>query len=181
MTANEEFAPALCVDFKNQDHVFLILEELGVAHMQFVWVRDHDPDHADAAEVQAQAREFFDDIVSLLSGEGDASRYVDNGWVGRALAAHLASGLDLDTESSPREVVGRAVSMYLTDLETLMQHEAHEKMLGRQLAPKEYVDLMIAWSGLFCGKKETLELPVAFAVFKASRSVLHASTESASA
>lgn len=170
MTAQEEFAPALCVDFTNQDHVFLILEELGVAHMQNVWMASNDPEHADAAEVAAQAQEFSQDIVSLLAGEGEAGRFVDNGWVGERLAAHLRAGLKLGDAPTTREVMNAAVSAYLQDLEVLMAHEAHEKALGKRLAPKEYVDLMIAWSGLVCGKNETLDLPMSFAVFKAAQS-----------
>ena len=34
---NQEFAPALQPDFTNQDHVFIVLEELGIAYMQNAW------------------------------------------------------------------------------------------------------------------------------------------------
>ena len=86
---NQEFAPALQPDFTNQDHVFIVLEELGIAYMQNAWIERKSPDHADAAAVKAQSEEFREDVVSLLTGKAEKSRYVDNGWVGAKLAAHL--------------------------------------------------------------------------------------------
>ena len=39
-------------------------------------------------------------------------------------------------------------------------------MLGRKIEPQEYVDFMIGWSGVFCGAKDVLELPMAFMIYK---------------
>ena len=159
---NQEFAPALQPDFTNQDHVFIVLEELGIAYMS--------PDHADAEAVKAQSEEFREDVVSLLTGKADKSRFVDNGWVGAKLAAHLRKvfGEEVGTaETSDEEVIRRAVAMFLADLDVLMAHEEHEAMFGRKLEPKEYIDLMVAWSGVFSGVRDTLSLPTAFLIFKA--------------
>ena len=84
---NQEFAPALQPDFTNQDHVFIVLEELGIAYMQNAWIERNSPDHADAKAVKAQSEEFREDVVSLLTGKADKSRFVDNGWAGAKLAA----------------------------------------------------------------------------------------------
>ena len=164
---NQEFAPALQPDFTNQDHVFIVLEELGIAYMQNAWIERNSPDHADAKAVKAQSEEFREDVVSLLTGK---SRFVDNGWAGAKLAAHLRKvfGEEVGTaETADEEVIRRAVAMFQADLDVLMAHEEHEAMLGRKLEPKEYIDLMVAWSGVFSGVRDSLSLPTAFLIFKA--------------
>ena len=158
---NQEFAPALQPDFTNQDHVFIVLEELGIAYMQNAWIERNSPDHADAKAVKAQSEEFREDVVSLLTGKAEKSRFVDNGWAGAKLAAHLRK------VSADEEVIRRAVAMFQADLDVLMAHEEHEAMLGRKLEPKEYIDLMVAWSGVFSGVRDSLSLPTAFLIFKA--------------
>lgn len=167
---NQEFAPALQPDFTNQDHVFIVLEELGIAYMQNAWVERNSPDHADAKAVKAQSDEFREDVVSLLTGKAEKSRYVDNGWVGAKLSQHLKKvfGDEVGSaDASDEEVIRRAVAMFLADLDVLMAHEAHEAALGRKLEPKEYIDLMVAWSGVFSGVRESLSLPTPFLIFKA--------------
>ena len=167
---NQEFAPALQPDFTNQDHVFIVLEELGIAYMQNAWVERNSPDHADAKAVKAQSEEFREDVVSLLTGKAEKSRYVDNGWVGAKLSQHLKKvfGDEVGSaDASDEEVIRRAVAMFQADLDVLMAHEEHEAMLGRKLEPKEYIDLMVAWSGVFSGVRESLSLPTPFLIFKA--------------
>ena len=167
---NQEFAPALQPDFTTQDHVFIVLEELGIAYMQNAWVERNSPDHADAKAVKAQSEEFREDVVSLLTGRAEKSRYVDNGWVGAKLSQHLKKvfGDEVGSaDASDEEVIRRAVAMFQADLDVLMAHEAHEAALGRKLEPKEYIDLMVAWSGVFSGVRESLSLPTPFLIFKA--------------
>ena len=119
----------------------------------------------------------------LLSTGGDESRIVQNGWAGAELAKHLraslrqelaaetaAQGLQGGTDAMSDEVVIRlALSCYLKDLELLTARDAHEKMLGRKIEPKEYIDFMIGWSGVFSGAKPSLELPMAFMIFKGAQ------------
>ena len=167
---NQEFAPALQPDFTNQDHVFIVLEELGIAYMQNAWVERNSPDHADAKAGKAQSDEFREDVVSLLTGKAEKSRYVDNGWVGAKLSQHFKKvfGDEVGSaDASDEEVIRRAVAMFQADLDVLMAHEAHEAALGRKLEPKEYIDLMVAWSGVFSGVRESLSLPTPFLIFKA--------------
>ena len=44
---------------------------------------------------------------------------------------------------SDEVVIRLALSCYLKDLELLTARDAHEKMLGRKIEPKEYIDFMI--------------------------------------
>lgn len=174
-----QLAPALQPDFTNHDHVFLVLEELGIAYMQNAWIERNSPDHADAPAVKAQSEEFRSDVLALLTGRADKSRYVDNGWVGARLAAHLRKvfGAEVGGEEVADEtVIERAVALYLGDLDVLMAHEANELQRGRKLEPKEYIDLMVAWSGVLSGCRDTLALPTAFLIFKAQ---MHAKTAGA--
>ena len=120
--------------------------------------------------MKAQSEEFREDVVSLLTGKAEKSRYVDNGWVGAKLAQHLKKvfGDEVGSaDASDEEVIRRAVAMFQADLDVLMAHEAHEAALGRKLEPKEYIDLMVAWSGVFSGVRESLSLPTPFLIFKA--------------
>ena len=96
---NTEFKPHDAVDLTNQDTVFLVLEELGIAHMQHVWLKTNAPDHEDAKAVEAQAEEFFEDLCAILAGRADPSRVVANGWAGAALAAHLRRALKTEIEA----------------------------------------------------------------------------------
>lgn len=175
-----EFAPHAAIDLRDQNSMFLALEELGIACMQDAWIRSNQPDHKDAAAVREQAEEFMNDLQMLLSTGGDASRIIQNGWAGSELAGHLraslrqelaaemtAQGLAGDAGGLSDEAVIRlALSCYLKDLEILTARDAHEKMLGRKIEPQEYVDFMIGWSGVFCGAKDVLELPMAFMIYK---------------
>lgn len=178
-----EFAPHAAIDLRDQNSMFLALEELGIACMQDAWIRSNDPGHKDAAAVHEQAEEFLVDILMLLSTGGDESRIVQNGWAGAELAKHLraslrqelaaetaAQGLEGGTDAMSDEAVIRlALSCYLKDLELLTARDAHEKMLGRKIEPKEYIDFMIGWSGVFSGAKPSLELPMAFMIFKGAQ------------
>ena len=118
---------------------------------------------------------MHDDCVPLmLSGPLDK---------GAELAKHLraslrqelaaetaAQGLEGGTDAMSDEAVIRlALSCYLKDLELLTARDAHEKMLGRKIEPKEYIDFMIGWSGVFSGAKPSLELPMAFMIFKGAQ------------
>ena len=177
-----EFVPHAAIDLRDQNSMFLALEELGIAHMQDAWIRNNEPDHKDAAAVHEQAEEFLNDIAMLLSTGGDESRIVQNGWAGVELAKHLrasikqelaaeaaAQGIEAGAdEQSDEAVIRLALSCYLKDLEILTARDAHEKMMGRKVEPKEYIDFMIGWSGIFSGVKPSLELPMAFMVFKAA-------------
>ena len=82
-------------------------------------------------------------------------------------AETAARGLEGGADAMSDEAVIRlALSCYLKDLELLTARDAHEKMLGRKIEPKEYIDFMIGWSGVFSGAKPSLELPMAFMIFK---------------
>ena len=50
-----EFAPHAAIDLRDQNSMFLALEELGIACMQDAWIRSNDPGHKDAAAVHEQA------------------------------------------------------------------------------------------------------------------------------
>ena len=177
---NPEFAPHVAIDLCDQNSMFLALEELGIAHMQNVWIRENDPQHKDAAAVSEQAQEFFADMLGILTTGADASRVVQNGWAGAELAAHLRTALASELRRAldkagrseavetlnDAETIRLALEGYLRDVELLTARDTMEKMRGRKVPPKEYIDFMIAWSGVFSGQKTTLDLPMSFLVFK---------------
>lgn len=159
-----EFKPHDAVDLTDQSTMFLVLEELGIAHMQDAWLQANDPANADAAQVAEQAREFFADLCGILCGRAGPERVVANGWAGAKLAAHLRASAPAVTgaEASDEEAVANALRAYLASLDKLTAREAAEKAAGRELSPKDYIDLMAAWSGLFCGLKSELQLDAAY-------------------
>lgn len=178
-----EFAPHEAIDLHDQNCMFLALEELGIAYMQDAWIRANDPTHKDAKAVHDQAEEFLSDMKMILTTGADASRIVQNGWAGAALATHLRQAIALNLKAeletlgrtdevealSDEETVTLALSCYLKDLELMTARDSHEKMMGRKIEPKEYIDFMIGWSGVFCGKKTTLDLPMGFLIYKGSQ------------
>lgn len=163
MQNESEFKPHDAIDLTNQDNVFLALEELGIAHMQHVWVRENAPEHEDAAAVEAQAHEFREDLEGLFLGAGGPERVVPNGWAGTRLANHLrtalADRLGFKALRDDRTVVGAALEAYLSDIEALTRLDAVKKAEGGKLDPRLYINFMAAWSGVFCGSADALSLP----------------------
>ena len=165
-----EFAPHAAIDLRDQNSMFLALEELGIACMQDAWIRSNDPGHKDAAAVHEQAEEFLADILMLLSTGAELAKHLRASLRQELAAETAAQGLEGGTDAMSDEAVIRlALSCYLKDLELLTARDAHEKMLGRKIEPKEYIDFMIGWSGVFSGAKPSLELPMAFMIFKGAQ------------
>ena len=161
-------AEPIIVDFRNQDNMFLVLEEFGVSYMQKLWVEKYAPEHQDRQELFSQYEEIAQDLVTLLSGAGDSSRYVDNGWVGATLAEHLRKTFSLTATDATR-IVRQALVLYEEDLSVLMQMEQdYKEKRQKKLHPSIYIGVMIAWSGVFCGKKDRLERPAEFRQYRLS-------------
>lgn len=180
MTQNErdpEFAPHAAVSLRDQSSMLLALEELGIAHMQDAWIRANEPAHPDAAAVHEQAEEFRADIMTILSGKAGEDRVVAEGWAGAALASHLRKALASEisrkgadaAQLSDEAVIGAALDCYLADLALLTERDTREQMMGRKVPAKEYMDFMVGWSGVMCGKADTLNLPQGFLLYKGSR------------
>ena len=169
---SQEFAPHPAVDLTDQNMMFLVLEELGIASIQNFWLQAHEPEHEDAARIQEQALEFLDDLTEMLANPGDGERVVDNGWTGDKLCdflrAHLPSALNVGPlEGNNTDVARFALEAYVADIKLLTDMDEQEQMMGRKLDPKIYIDFMKAWSGIFSGKDTTLELPMALNLYKA--------------
>ena len=84
-----EFRPHDPIDVTDQNTIFLVLEELGIAHMQHAWLSAHSPEHEDAEQVANQAKEFFLDSCAILGGHVGPDRVKPNDWAGAALANFL--------------------------------------------------------------------------------------------
>lgn len=167
MERDPNLAPPTIIDLENQDNVFLVLEELGIAHMQSMWIRRHAPEHEDAQAVHEQAAEFLEDLIGIFLGQAGADRVKPNTWAGARLASHLAMALGLNA-ANDEAAIREALDRYLDDLNLLTAYEASEKAAGRTLPAKDYIDFMAGWSALFSGKANRLLLPMAFLVHKAS-------------
>ena len=177
---DQAFAPHAAVDLTDQNSMLLALEELGIAHMQNIWVQEHDPNHKDADALAAQAEEFSSDMLELLSVGNDPTRVVQNGWAGAALARHLRTALAVELadfltkhgkttpleEISDNEVIEYALERYLEDVELLTKRDTEEKNKGRKVPAQEYMGFMIAWSGVFSGHKDRLWLPKKFLAYR---------------
>lgn len=157
--------PHEAIDLTEQNAVFLLLEELGVAHMQHAWVAEHEPTNEDLAALAAQAREFFADSCAILMGQAAQDRVKPNDWAGARLADHLRSALSAEVthfaetpaeEASDDAVVAASLAAYLTSLDKLSALQASEAAAGREFGPKHYIDMMAVWSGIFSGKKPDL-------------------------
>lgn len=166
---DQEFTPHPTVDFKDQSMMLMALEELGIATMQNLYLQKNEPGHEDAPKIAAQAEEFLNDLAGLLSTKGDGERVLENDWTGPALVAHARAALKDEVEGfngEDRHDVLLVLKRYLADIETLTEMDAAEKMMGRELKPAVYMNLMSAWSGVLCGKKDALEYDTAFMIFR---------------
>lgn len=182
MTQSErdpQYAPHVAIDLRDQNSMFLALEELGIAQMQDAWIQKNQPEHEDAPAVHEQAVEFMDDMVHILGGHADESRIVANGWAGEKLSAHVKLSLageikrlhrDIDIDALDMEGVIRAgLECYVNDLKLLTERDQLEKMMGREVPAQEYIDFMIGWSAIFAGTSTDLQLPQNFLLWKASK------------
>lgn len=156
-----EIRPYGVVDLTDQSTMLLVLEELGIAHLQDEWHR--------AAE---QHEEFFEDLCAILEGQAGPDRVEPNGWAGAKLASHLRAampevlaralieggGSSDPSVRSDHDVVAAALRAFEASLSRLSAHQEKIKTEGAQADPAEYIQLMIGWSGVFSGKAEALKL-----------------------
>ena len=73
-----EIRPYGVVDLTDQSTMLLVLEELGIAHLQDEWLRTHTPEAPDAAQAAEQHEEFFEDPIgwSPTAGQAQSSRRI---------------------------------------------------------------------------------------------------------
>ena len=88
-----EIRPYGVVDLTDQSTMLLVLEELGIAHLQDEWLRTHTPEAPDAAQAAEQHEEFFEDLCAILEGQAGPDRVEPNGWAGAKLASHLRAAM----------------------------------------------------------------------------------------
>ena len=168
--ATNETRPNGPVDLTDQSTMFLVLEELGITHMQDEWLRANAPGSPDLETAVEQHREFFEDLCGILNGEAGEDRVVANGWAGERLVAHLRSavpdvlGKALGEQgrglegASGRDVLAAALRAFERSLSRLTAREATMKAAGGTMSAEEYIQLMAGWSALLCGLRATLEL-----------------------
>lgn len=170
--ATNETRPNGPVDLTDQSTMFLILEELGITHMQDEWLHANAPGSPDLTVAEEQHREFFEDLCGILNGEAGEERVVANGWAGERLVAHLRaavpdvlgkaleeSGKDAGPEkAADREVLAAVLRAFERSLSRLTAREAAMKAAGKTMSAEEYIQLMAGWSALLCGLRTTLEL-----------------------
>ncbi len=171
--ADEDLPKYGPIDLRDQNAVFLVLEELGVAHLQRDYVLNKDPSHSDVPALQAQADEFFEDLTAILAGEAKTDRIIQNGWAGAALVAHLRRALADELAAvwhrfggegevdriSDSTVVALALRIYLEMLSKLSADVEARTARGEKPSPKIYIDLMAGWSALVCGAADRLQVP----------------------
>lgn len=168
-TSRNDLDPSLkpheAIDLTDQNMIFLLLEELGVAHMQHAWVSEHEPKNPDLTALAAQAWEFFIDSCGILMGRAGADRVKPNDWAGARLADHLRSAIGAEVthfaqtpaeEASDEAVIASALTAYLKSLDKLTALQQAEAAAGREFGPKHYIDMMAVWSGVFAGTKSDL-------------------------
>ena len=167
-----EIRPYGVVDLTDQSTMLLVLEELGIAHLQDEWLRTHTPEAPDAAQAAEQHEEFFEDLCAILEGQAGPDRVEPNGWAGAKLASHLRAampevlaralieggGSSDPSVRSDHDVVAAPLRAFEASLSRLSAHQEKIKTEGAQADPAEYIQLMIGWSGVFSGKAEALKL-----------------------
>ena len=159
------FALPALIDREDEENIFFVLEELGLAHLQSMWIKKHEPERSGAAAVHAQEVAFFGDLLTILSGEAQSRRVKPNTWAGDRLASHLAVSLGLDGQTDKR-IIREAMERFLDDLNLLTSYEQSVKAAGRVIPSKDYNDLMEGWSALFAGKANRLLTPLPLLLHK---------------
>lgn len=168
----EDVKPHGPIDLTDQSSMFLVLEELGITHMQREWLAANAPESPDLKAAEEQHAEFFTDLCGILEGRAGEERVVANGWAGAKAAAHLRAAcpdvieraLALEAaakpaaEASDAEVFRAVLTAFERSLSRLTARQLAMKADGRDMSPSEYIQLMIGWSGVLSGASPALVL-----------------------
>ena len=80
------------IDVSNPDIMMELLEELAITASTSDWINLHEPHHAEAEDIHAQAREVYEDFLGILQGkinEGEGEGDVIERAIKRFLEAFL--------------------------------------------------------------------------------------------
>ena len=133
------------IDVSNPDIMMELLEELAITASTSDWINLHEPHHAEAEDIHAQAREVYDDFLGILQGkikDKRVNRHVS--WAGDELREHL---LRHEGEGDG-DVIERALKRFL-DAFLELARATHEGQTP--ISRLEYYAFMSGWAHYFAG------------------------------
>lgn len=133
------------IDVSNPDIMMELLEELAITASTSDWINLHEPHHAEAEDIHAQAREVYDDFLGILQGkikDKRVNRHVS--WAGDELREHL---LRHEGEGDG-DVIERALKRFL-DAFLELARATHEGQAP--ISRLQYYAFMSGWAHYFAG------------------------------
>ncbi len=133
------------IDVSNPDIMMELLEELAITASTSDWINLHEPHHAEAEDIHAQAREVYEDFLGILQGkikDKRINRHVT--WAGDELREHL---LRHEGEGEG-DVIERAIKRFLE----AFLHFARASHEGQApISRLQYYAFMSGWAHYFAG------------------------------
>ena len=133
------------IDVSNPAIMMEILVELAITASTSDWINLHEPHHAEAEDIHAQAREVYDDFLGILQGkikDKRVNRHVT--WAGDELREHL---LRHEGEGEG-DVIERALKRFL-DAFLELARATHEGKAP--ISRLQYYAFMSGWAHYFAG------------------------------
>ena len=133
------------IDVSNPDIMMELLEELAITASTSDWINLHEPHHAEAEDIHAQAREVYDDFLGILQGkikDKRVNRHVS--WAGDELREHL---LRHEGEGDG-DVIERTLKRFL-DAFLELARATHEGQAP--ISRLQYYAFMSGWAHYFAG------------------------------
>lgn len=133
------------IDVSNPDIMMELLEELAITASTSDWINLHEPHHAEAEDIHAQAREVYEDFLGILQGkikDKRINRHVT--WAGDELREHL---LRHEGEGEG-DVIERAIKRFLEAFLNLAR-ASHEGQAP--ISRLQYYAFMSGWAHYFAG------------------------------
>lgn len=133
------------IDISNADIMMELLEELAITASTSQWIEAHEPYHPEAQEIHEQAKDVYEDLLSIMRGKTRDKRVNRrNSWCGDELSDHLAK----NEKNVDGDVIEFALKRFLNQF---MEHARAPEEGRETMSRKDYYAFMSGWAHYFAG------------------------------
>lgn len=142
------------IDIGNADIMMELLEELAISVATYDWIKNNQPHHPEAKEIEEQALDVYSDFIGILKGQVSDKRI--NGradWTSEDLKQHLQECEQSDSDSIIEETVNRFLDVFLE-----FSRQTKDDGTGT-MSRKQYYAFMAGWAHYLSGQASNANPP----------------------